>query len=78
MLVCRVLVGRTCRGHQGMRECPNGYDSTTDGSNIYVVYLNAQILPEYVITYRENYDIDEQIPISGSSKVYTTGSCTIL
>jgi hypothetical protein len=40
MLICRVLVGRTCSGNRWMRECPIGYDSTTDGSKIFVVYTN--------------------------------------
>lgn len=55
MLVCRVLVGRTCRGNRTMTTCPIGYDATTDKSTIYVVYSNRQILPVYVITYNDNF-----------------------
>jgi hypothetical protein len=77
MLVCRVLVGRTCLGDTTMRQCPNGYDSTTDGSKIYVVYSNEQILPEYVITYKENYGTLEDIPIAYNNKAYNSGSCTL-
>ena len=32
MLVCRVLIGRTCVGDWMMKTYPEGYDSTTDGS----------------------------------------------
>ncbi|CAF3455280.1 unnamed protein product [Rotaria sp. Silwood2] len=52
ILMCRVLVGRSCEGNSTMRTCPSNYDSTTGGSNIYVVYSNRHILPEYLITYK--------------------------
>ena len=35
-----------------MKTPPEGYDSTTDGNQIFVIYDNAQILPEYLITYK--------------------------
>ncbi len=78
MLVCRVLVGRSCLGDWTMRKCPDGYDSTTDGSKIYVVYSNGQILPEYLITYKENYSTYEDMPIAYSSKkASNSGSCIL-
>ncbi|CAF3676296.1 unnamed protein product [Rotaria sp. Silwood1] len=52
MLVCRVLVGRSCLGHWTMETCPSGYDSTTNESGTYVVYSNRHILPKYLITFR--------------------------
>ncbi|CAF1463734.1 unnamed protein product [Rotaria sordida] len=52
ILMCRVLVGRSCEGDSTMRTCPSNYDSTTGKSNIYVVYSNRHILPEYLITYK--------------------------
>ncbi|CAF4256164.1 unnamed protein product [Rotaria sp. Silwood2] len=52
ILMCRVLVGRSCEGNSTMRTCPSNYDSTTGVSNIYVVYSNRHILPEYLITYK--------------------------
>ncbi|CAF3351406.1 unnamed protein product [Rotaria sp. Silwood1] len=64
MLLCRVLVGRTCLGNRTMRICPTGYDSTTDTSNTYVVYSNRQILPVYVITYKEKLDANRTYSIA--------------
>ncbi|CAF1556227.1 unnamed protein product [Rotaria sp. Silwood1] len=52
ILMCRVLIGRSCEGNSTMRTCPSNYDSTTGGSNIYVVYSNRHVLPEYLITYK--------------------------
>ncbi|CAF1494270.1 unnamed protein product [Rotaria magnacalcarata] len=52
ILMCRVLVGRSCRGDSSMRTCPVNYDSTSNGSNIHVVYSNRHVLPEYLITYK--------------------------
>lgn len=77
MLICRVLVGRTCRGNRNMRTCPTGYDSTTDGSKIYVVYSNKQILPEYVVTYKEKDNIYEDEPIDYRNKASTKAFCNL-
>jgi hypothetical protein len=52
MLICRVLVGRSCQGNTSMTTCPSEYDSTTGESNIHVVYSNREVLPEYLITYK--------------------------
>ncbi|CAF4135793.1 unnamed protein product [Rotaria sp. Silwood2] len=52
MLMCRVLVGRSCQGNSTMTKCPSSYDSTTNGSDVFVVYSNRHILPEYLITYK--------------------------
>jgi hypothetical protein len=61
-----------------MRKCPDGYDSTTDGSTIYVVYSNEQILPEYIITYKESYSTSEDMPIVYRHlKTSKSGWCTI-
>ncbi|CAF3399674.1 unnamed protein product [Rotaria socialis] len=50
-LVCRVLVGQSCLGDWTMDTCPAGYDSTTNGSDTYVVYSNRHILPKYLIVF---------------------------
>jgi hypothetical protein len=51
MLICRVLVGRTCLGNWMIETCPSEYDSTTDGLDTYIVYSNRSILPIYYIKY---------------------------
>ncbi len=52
ILVCRVLVGQTSLISDGMVEtCPDGYDSTTDKQDTYIVYSNRSILPIYYIKY---------------------------
>jgi hypothetical protein len=58
-----------------MRQCPIGYDSTTDGSNIYVVYSNEQILPEYVVTYKEKQNTYENEPVVYRNKASLSGFC---
>ena len=52
MFVLRVLLGRSANGDPSMRTPPKGYDSTTDGNDIFVIHDHAEILPEYLITYR--------------------------
>ena len=52
ILMCRVLIGRSCQGDQMMRRGPSNYDSTSGESNIHVVYSNRHVLPEYLITYK--------------------------
>ncbi|CAM4896983.1 unnamed protein product [Rotaria socialis] len=52
ILMCRVLVGRSCRGDSSMTACPLTYDSTSNDSDIHVVYSNRHVLPEYLITYK--------------------------
>ncbi|CAF4224454.1 unnamed protein product [Adineta steineri] len=52
ILMCHVIVGKSCIGNSSMRKCPDGYDSTNDGSDsTYVVYSNEQILPKYLVIY---------------------------
>ena len=52
MFVARVLIGNTTLGNASMKTRPLGYDSTTDGSHIYVTYHDAQAYAEYLITYK--------------------------
>jgi hypothetical protein len=52
MFVARVLIGRTILGRYDMITPPDGYESTTDGSDIFVVYHDAQAYGDYLITYK--------------------------
>ncbi|CAF0931273.1 unnamed protein product [Rotaria sordida] len=52
MLVCHVIIGNTRHDHSMMETYGIQYDSVTDGSEIYVVSSNRQILPEYRVTYK--------------------------
>lgn len=55
LFVCKVLVGRYTRGDASMKTCPTGYDSLVDNTNapeIFVTHQDAQVLPEYLITYQ--------------------------
>lgn len=52
MFLVRVLIGKTCIGNSTMKVVPNGYDTTTDGSHIFVVYHDAGAYAEYLITYK--------------------------
>jgi hypothetical protein len=52
MFVCRVLVGKTTKGHNEMKTRPLGFDSTTDGVHMIVTYHDAQAYAEYLITYK--------------------------
>ena len=52
MFLARVLIGNTIRGNSSMNVCPAGYDTTTDGSHIYVVYYDSQAFGNYLITYK--------------------------
>jgi hypothetical protein len=78
MLVCRVLVGQTCLGNRSMKICPTGYNSTTNGSDIYVVYSNQQILPVYRITYKQNLNTYEDNPVPYTTLPSIFGFCNIL
>jgi hypothetical protein len=60
-----------------MRKCPTDYESTTDGSTTYVVYSNEQILPEYVVTYKEQYYTDEYQHLDYNTKISSVQSCNI-
>jgi hypothetical protein len=52
MFLAKVLIGKTIVGNSSMKICPEGYDTTTDGSHIYVTYYDAQAFANYLITYK--------------------------
>jgi hypothetical protein len=52
MFVVKVLIGNSIYGNPSMKVCPEGYDSSTNGSNIFVTYHDAQSYAEYLITYK--------------------------
>lgn len=55
LFVCKVLVGRYTRGDSSMKTCPPGYDSLVDNilsPEVFVTHQDAQVLPEYLITYQ--------------------------
>lgn len=52
VFLVRVLVGKTCLGDSTMKAPPTGYDTTTDGRNIFVVYHDAGAYADYLITYQ--------------------------
>ena len=52
MFLARVLIGKTVVGNQSMKVPPDGYDTTTDGQHIFVVYHDAGAYGEYLITYK--------------------------
>lgn len=52
IFLVRVLIGRTCIGNTSMKVPPEGYDTTTDGSHIFVVYHDAAAYAEYLIIYQ--------------------------
>ena len=52
MFVSRVLIGKTIKGDRSMKTLPSGFDSTTDGNHIFVIYHDTQAYAEYLITYK--------------------------
>jgi hypothetical protein len=52
MFLARVLIGRTCAGNQSTKVLPAGYDTTTDGQHIFVVYHDAAAYADHLITYQ--------------------------
>jgi len=52
MFLARVLIGKTCIGNPSMKVPPEGFDTTTNGDHIFVVYHDAAAYGEYLITYR--------------------------
>jgi hypothetical protein len=52
MFIVKVLIGKSIQGNSSMKVCPVGYDSTTNGTNIFVAYHDAQSYAEYLITYK--------------------------
>ena len=51
MFLSRVLIGKTTTGNSSMKTQPTGFDSTTDGNHIFVIYHDAQAFADYLITY---------------------------
>ncbi|CAF3802815.1 unnamed protein product [Rotaria sp. Silwood1] len=52
MFLARVLIGKTCIGKSLMKVPPEGFDTTTDGRHIFVIYHDAGAYGEYLITYK--------------------------
>jgi hypothetical protein len=52
MFLARVLIGKTCVGNQSMKVPPQGYDTTSDGKDIFVIYHDAGAYADYLITYK--------------------------
>jgi hypothetical protein len=52
MFLVRVLIGKTCKGDKSMKVVPSGYDTTTDGQHIFVVYHDAGAYADHLITYK--------------------------
>ncbi|UJR14781.1 hypothetical protein I4U23_001769 [Adineta vaga] len=52
MFLASVLIGKTCKGDKDMKTAPTGYDTTTDGQHIFVVYHDAGVYADYLITYK--------------------------
>ncbi|CAF1381804.1 unnamed protein product [Adineta steineri] len=52
MFLARVLIGKTCKGDSKMKVPPAGHDTTTDGEHIFVVYHDAGVYADHLITYR--------------------------
>ncbi|CAF0903705.1 unnamed protein product [Rotaria sordida] len=51
MFYSRVLLGRSMIGNSTMCEPADGYDTTTNGTHIFVCYYDSQCYPEYLLTY---------------------------
>lgn len=52
MFLAHVLIGKTFIGNSSMKVPPEGFDTTTDGGHIFVVYHDAGAYGEYIITYK--------------------------
>ncbi|CAF3804516.1 unnamed protein product [Adineta steineri] len=52
MFMARVLIGKATQGNTSIKSPPVGFDSTTDGKHIFVIYHDAQAFAEYLITYK--------------------------
>lgn len=52
-IICRVLIGRCYTEDSNFETCPEGFDTVRNGSDIYIVYSNEQILPLYLVTYKD-------------------------
>jgi hypothetical protein len=52
MFLARVLIGKTCKGFSKMKVPLPGFDTTTDGQDIFVTYHDAAAYAEHLITYK--------------------------
>lgn len=52
MFLADVLIGKTCVGNPSMKVPPDGFDTTSDGQHIFVVYHDAAAYGHYLITYQ--------------------------
>ena len=52
MFIAKVLIGNSILGSTRMKVCPTGYNSTTNGKDIYAIYHDAQAYAQYLIIYR--------------------------
>ncbi|CAF0805827.1 unnamed protein product [Adineta ricciae] len=52
MFLASVLIGRTIKGDASMKTVPIGFDTTTDGQHIFVVYHDAGVYADYLIIYK--------------------------
>jgi len=52
MFLARVLIGKKCVGNSSMKTPPEGFDTTTDGEHIFVVYHDAAAYGEFLIIYK--------------------------
>ncbi|CAF0820337.1 unnamed protein product [Adineta ricciae] len=52
MFLANILIGESALGNPSMRVPPVGFDSTTDGSHIFVIYHDAQAYATYLIVYK--------------------------
>ncbi|CAF1122545.1 unnamed protein product [Didymodactylos carnosus] len=52
MFIAKVLFIKPTTGNSSMKTPPPGFDATTDGAHIFVIYLDAQAYGEYLITYK--------------------------
>ena len=52
MFLASVLIGKTTKGDASMKTVPSGFDTTTDGQHIFVVYHDAGVYADYLITYK--------------------------
>ncbi len=52
MFLARVLIGKTWLGNPTMKVPPPGYDTTSDGQHIFVIYHDAGAYADHLITYK--------------------------
>ena len=52
MFLARVLIGKTHPGNPSMKVPPQGFDTTTDARDIFVIYHDAAAYADHLITYK--------------------------